>query len=79
MSNKKIMLTCDLCGMEFQVGPHRYDGKYVGRYKIKVCEICWDGNWDGWNPRHEDLLLNSLAEHGLSVPERNENGLLPRD
>lgn len=79
MSERKNILTCDLCGKRFQMGPHRYDGEFASLYKITVCKICWDGNWDGWNPGHEKYLLEKLKENGLPIPERNEKGLLPRD
>lgn len=77
--SKKVIATCDLCSCKFQMGPHQYDGKYSSKYKISVCRSCWEGNWDGWNPRHERLLINNLKEHGCKVPQRNDKGLLPRD
>jgi len=46
---------------------------------IMVCDACWQGNWDGWNPRFEEKLLSILKKNGLPVPERNEKGLLPRN
>jgi len=27
MSSDKFMFRCDLCGSEYQMGPHRYNGK----------------------------------------------------
>ena len=44
----KVMKKCDHCGAEFQYGPHVYDGKYIQRYDITVCMICYNGNSDGW-------------------------------
>ena len=41
--------------------------------------MCLVVNWDGWNPRYEETLLNRVKEKGLPVPERNSKGLLPRD
>lgn len=44
MSEFKIMVTCFMCEREFQMGPHIYDGKFIERYQIPVCRICWGGN-----------------------------------
>ncbi len=80
MTKEKIMLNCDTCGNPYQEGPHRYEGHKLHRYGgIMVCDGCWQGNHDGWNPHFEPILLGILKEKGLPVPERNEQGLLPRE
>lgn len=79
MSTLQIMYRCFICTNEFQMGPDAYRGKYVRRYDITVCEICWKGNWDGWAPHCESRLIAHLKEKGLPIPDRNENGWLPRD
>jgi hypothetical protein len=79
MPDHKVMLSCDLCGSSFQMGPHVYDGKHIARYQITVCRACWLGNWDGWAPQYEKRLLSLLTERGLPVPARNEKGWLPRE
>ena len=71
--------TCFMCGKRWQFGPHRYPGKHIARYQITVCEGCYAGNWDGWNPRCEARLLSHLAENGIPVPLRNEAGWFPRE
>jgi hypothetical protein len=76
---EKIMLKCDLCGKQYQHGPHRYEGHHCRPYGIGVCGACWEGNWDGWNPRLEPILLDHLRKNGLPVPERNAKGWFPRD
>ncbi len=77
---KKTFLTCPLCGNEFQHGPHRYEGHRLTLYEgIFCCNYCWEGNWDGWGPDHEEFLIKLLEEKGLPIPERNEEGLLPRN
>ena len=68
-----------MCGLKFQMGPHVYDGKYISHYKISVCKGCWDGNWDGWAPEFEKKLLAHLKTEGISIPDRNEKGWLPRE
>jgi len=79
MSNQKFMYRCDLCGSEFQMGAHRYDGKRVPRYDIVVCMSCYKANWDGWNPGYEEFLVSHLKEKALPIPVKNAKGLFPRD
>jgi len=80
MSPEKIMFDCDVCGNAYQYGPRRYEGHRLHRYgDIMACDACWQGNHDGWNPLLEPILLGHLNEKGLPVPERNGQGLLPRE
>ena len=79
MPKDKFMRKCFFCGTEFQHGPHRYDGEYLERYKVWACRTCFDWNRDGWaDPIHVQKLETHLQEQGLPVPEKNENGWLPR-
>ena len=72
---KPIMMNCFACGTEFQMGPHSvYEGEFVPRYDITVCDSCYKGNWDGWHPELEEHLLARLKEKGLPIPERNKQG-----
>ena len=70
---------CFMCDNEFLMGPDRYDGKFIRSYKINVCRICYNGNWDGWCPDFEDRLIEHLNKENLPIPERNEKGWLPRN
>jgi hypothetical protein len=79
MVSDKFMFRCDLCGNEYQMGPHRYDGKQVPRYDIGVCMSCYESNWDGWNPRYEEFLISHLKEKSLPIPGKNKKGWFPRD
>ena len=81
MTERAIMSVCFMCGEQFQMGPppHLYDGKYIRRYDIAICRMCYDANWDGWAPLWEEQLIRHLKEKGLEIPERNEKGWLPRD
>jgi len=79
MSDHKIMFSCQLCGTSYQMGRNKYDGKYIPRYKLGVCKACYEGNWDGWAPHYEEKILANLKTNNLPIPNRNENGLLPRD
>ncbi len=74
----KIMIRCDLCGTEFQMGPHRYDGKWISRYQMSMCRSCFSGNWDGIGPVFEPVFVRHLESHGIDLPERNAQGWFPR-
>jgi hypothetical protein len=79
MATTKFAQHCDICGSEFQYGPHKYNGKYIARYQITVCMPCWESNWDGWAPGNEERLIAHLQKMGLPIPERNSKGWLPRE
>ena len=74
-----FMLFCFCCNTKFQFGQHIYDGRWIAKYGIAVCSVCYQSNWDGWAPLYESRLISHLYEEGLPVPERNEKGWLPRD
>jgi len=72
---------CFVCGQQLEEVDRTetsvvYRGKFVGRYRITVCDACYDKNSAGWAP---DFLLPHLTDLKLPVPDANENGLLPRD
>lgn len=75
----KFMHRCQLpdCGRTYQHGPGLYEGKFARLYDLEVCSVCWEGDWDGWNPRYDAFLLRRLRDKGLPVPDRIA-GLLPR-
>jgi hypothetical protein len=79
MPKTSNMYSCDLCGHAYQMGAGIYDGKYIPRYDLNVCMPCYNGNWDGWSPNNEKLLIAHLKKKGLPMPERNEKRWLPRD
>lgn len=70
---------CEVCGETYYDGLGYHPGHRLRGYEMGYCEICYDGNWDGWNPRHEPVLLARLKELGVEPPPRNEDGLLPRE
>jgi hypothetical protein len=72
-------MICTLCGSQFESGPGRQGGKTINRYRITVCRTCWDANWNGWAPLHEQKLIEHLKQEGLPVPVRNVVGQLPRE
>jgi hypothetical protein len=77
--DEKFMFTCDICGKQYQMGRHRYEGKQIPRYKLGVCGTCYESNWDGWGPLHEAKFIAHLKKHNIPIPERNEKGWFPRD
>lgn len=80
MTKDKFMFKCDVCGAMYQHGPHRYEGHKLKLYgNIFCCDSCWQGNWDGWAPHYEKMLLDHLRQKNLPVPERNAKGWLPRN
>lgn len=80
MSTYKITFNCDICEREYEHGHGRYEGHRLTSYgNLSCCDACWQGNWDGWAPHLEPILLEHLREKGLPEPERNEKGLLPRN
>jgi len=70
--------TCDVCGLGVTFGPNVYDGKFIKRYNLMVCSTCYAGNWDGWGPMAEPIILRKLKAAGLPEPPRNAKRLLPR-
>jgi hypothetical protein len=79
MAEFKHMYLCQMCGAEYHMGAHRYDGKHIPRYNLDVCKSCYESNWDGWAPHYESKLVEHLRKQNLPLPERNEKGWYPRD
>ena len=73
-------MTCSVCGRTFTSHIHVHEGHPLHLYGgVTCCDTCWNANWDGWAPCWEPRLLQILKEKNLPVPERNEEGWLPRD
>ena len=79
MEDIRIMQKCELCQKNHQIGPNRYDGQYIAKYELNVCDGCYSANWDGWGPKAEKIILSHLEQKGIPVPERNQKGWLSRD
>ena len=79
LHSARIIERCDLCGAEFQYGPVAYFGTYVPEYEVMACNRCYAANWKGWAPDLEERVTRNLKAKGLRIPERNSQGLLPRD
>jgi hypothetical protein len=79
MQKEKFMCNCGICGSVFQFGPHIYNGKHIAGYQLTVCNSCWQGNWDGWNPTSEKTLIAHLNSKGIPLPQRNAKDRLPRE
>jgi len=61
------------------MGKHIYNGKHILRYQLGVCRECYDRSWNGWSSQDEKKVIKHLEGKKFPIPERNENGLLPRD
>jgi len=72
----KHMVGCDLCGQQFQFGPHRYDGRGVSGWGIRICRICDGANHDGLVPQQHPRLISRLAAEGVEM-RLNAKGWLP--
>ena len=70
---------CDICGKTYYQGKGYYPLRKVEGYGLFCCDICFDSNWDGWNPNHEAKILAHLKANGIEPPPRNEKGWLPRE
>ena len=65
-------MICPLCASTM------VDGHRVPQYDITVCEACWAAALHGWPRRFEAQLFEALTRAGLLIPDRNDDGLLPR-
>jgi len=73
------MEKCDVCGKSVPYGNHRYELRKNETYGIFICDVCREGNQDGWNQKYEEVLLNHIKLNDLPEPQRNKNQLLPYD
>ena len=75
-----MMIKCAICPRTFRYGEDNYhNGKRLRGYDVMVCAGCYDSNWDGWNQQYEAKLESILDAQGKDYPERNDNGLYPRE
>lgn len=72
------MINCCTCYKDFKFGPHEYRGRKIIAYDIMVCDSCFRGNWDGWQPHLENRVTANLLAQKKLLPNQNSNGLLPR-
>lgn len=47
-------------------------------YGFGVCQTCWERSARGWDKGFEPAIFAALAKAGLLIPDRTENGRLPR-
>lgn len=60
------------------MGPHIYDGKWIGEYKLELYKVCYESNWDGIAPVYEKVFERHLEQNGIAIPMRNKAGWHPR-
>ena len=77
MESDKCMVKCDLCSRMFQFGPHKYDGKYLRKYEMSVCQGCLNSHHDGVGPSHEKQFTDHLITKNIKLPDRNAKGWYP--
>ena len=51
----------------------------VTGYNINLCNRCYTASAKGFAKQHEKALFDALGRAGLLIPDRNEQGLLPRE
>ncbi|HAU1146917.1 TPA: hypothetical protein JBI13_15350 [Legionella pneumophila] len=79
MTNFTHFEECFFCNLIFKYGRHHYLGKYLPKYQITVCDRCYNENPKGWNSEAQKKLFSYLESKGLSIPNVDEKGLIPRD
>ena len=65
---------CFFCNSEFRMGAGVYNGRYIRRWQISVCDSCLAANQDGLTPVYESRFLAHLKEKGIPIPKRNAKG-----
>ena len=61
------MEECFLCRGEFQYGPHRYAGRGIKQWQIRICERCESSNDDGIVLEHHLRLRSHLEAQGVPI------------
>ena len=64
---------CNICSRECE------QLKLTKGYKLLVCAQCWLDAEKGWANQYQEILFEALRRNGLLIPDRNRDGLLPRD
>jgi hypothetical protein len=65
-----VSAPCEVCRKVIRMGP-LYEGRYVDKHDIIVCNHCWDGDRNGWRVEHEKEFVSSNATR-LSIAEMQE-------
>jgi hypothetical protein len=68
---------CYACQKPRDFYQHHYDLRMNHTYGVPICNMCREGNHDGWQPHKEERLIEALKQNNLPKPKRNSNGLLP--
>ncbi len=79
MTTDKKTHQCFICFKKFQMEEHIYDGKWIQSYQIEVCMSCWQSNRDGWAPHNTERIIKHLEKKGIPIPQKDEEGRLPRN
>ena len=66
---------CDFCGNDYKCSNGNYEGKYISKFELKLCRICFSGSHDGVPPLYEDKFVSLCKERGKDLPQRNRHDL----
>lgn len=58
---------CFLCRRDFQFGPHRYAGRSIKQWRIKLCDMCLSSNHDGVVLEQHPRLRAHLKREGVAI------------
>lgn len=67
--------TCSCCGMEFQCGPHIYNGQNVPGWEVPMCHNCKPPFRLNHEVSPTPRLIAALRSKGIAVT-LDENGML---
>ncbi|WCE04702.1 hypothetical protein [Pseudoxanthomonas sp. JBR18] len=74
-----VTANCFCCDQKLYFRPDSDHGHVIERYGVLVCTPCYERNADGWHSTLEERLLGQLRHSRVKLPQRNAQGLLPRD
>lgn len=74
-----VLCECDMCGREFQFGPHRYAGHRIPAWDAMACDGCLDRYDSTIVPGSYPRLEAHLKRRGIK-PEMDSSGwiVIPR-
>jgi hypothetical protein len=74
-SEDAFFMDCECCSMEFQCGPHVYNGQNVPEWGVPMCHSCKPPFRQNHEISPTPRLLAVLKSKGISVT-LNERGML---
>ncbi len=65
---------CDFCEGDFQLGPQVYEGKFIPKHKLHLCDGCYTINRRGVLHNYVAQFKNHLDKNNIAPPEVNTEG-----